>query len=321
MSEFDSYDKTPFEFLKAGYKIDAICLQMNFTKRKLFSKFRADLIRYVKELTTAGRTIAEIAYQTGMGTDSVKKLQKYKASRVLITKEIREKIIQLSKLGKNTLTIAKELSIPLPNLYEGLKSEIIKTYLKLGKIIEMKKKFGIRDQKIVKMIKSAGVIVSVKGKARKILFHFGDGRYPHYIPINKIIKDIIEGELLGDGYIQRIVSSKKDYHDHRETTTIKEYKEALDTLLELINSKNLDNLDEAIEKYNKSVKAILNVRIASFGLDKSTKEEKYVERIAEEFERNGIPTHLSKHTNKKFPNIVMNAKSSIQMEKIYNEWY
>jgi hypothetical protein len=221
----------------------------------------------------------------------------------------------------NSKEIAKNLSIPLYQVYQGLKDEIVTNFLKLHSIKDMKTEFGIRDEILSKMLKNEGLVIPFKGLSSKIRDHFGNGTFPFFKPFEEKAEEMIEAELLGDGFILRSVSSKEEYHNQGETTDVPEYLDGLKTIKNFIETDKIENLPEAIEKFNESVNAIMNAKISLFGLNKALKEEKYVEKIAELFTRHGYQTKLNINRDREFPNVLMTTANSIQMQKMRERWY
>ena len=321
MCEYDTFDKTPLEFLRAGSNITEICKTMGITKRTLISKYRADLIKYVKELAKRGMTNELIKQMTGLSLNTIKRLKtESEKQRREISLDKKDAIITFSKGGVNPRAIASQLSMSIHDVKDVLKDLILLSFVKLNGIFKMQSEFSMDGRDLSAIIKKAGFTIPPSGLAKKIIDHFANGENPYYIELSERLIDIIEGELLGDGWMSRSIASiegKRSYHDYSSSSEIKEYKEALDTLSEMKNAKNINEIPNLVEKFNKMVDVMQNTKLSSFRLHKNPKEWDWLVHLSKVFIENGYGASLMK----KELEIGLDTKNSVQLQKIYERFY
>ena len=321
MCKYDAFDKTPLEFLRVGLRIEEICEKLNISKRVLLSKYRADLIIYVKELIEAGKTIKTINKLTGISSITIKRLKNEDPNeRKEISQDKKDIIIAFSKAGLNPRAIASNLSISIYDVREVLKPEIILSFIKNNGIFNMQKEFSMDARELSKIIKAEGFIIPSSGLARKLTEHSGEGNFPFYKPICSIIDDIMVGEIVGDAHIARSLSTKdgkRDYNNFGVSTEIKDYKEGIDNFEDFKELKELKDIVKTKENFNKSVKAIENAKTALFELHKGIRELPIVEHIAKIFKEHGYESSFNIHDD----HFYFKTELSVQIQKMYEKFY
>lgn len=313
MCDFKVYSKSPLDYLNEGLLVPEICEKIGLTKHELLRLHRGKLIIYVKKLNSEGKTLKEIAKLMGVSYDTVKKLRKEDENLYKPVSEIlKREIIELSASGLNPRSIRSKLSIPTHRIYEALKDKIILTIVQQN-LSQAIKDFKIDSRDIIKLVKPEGYIIPDGGTSMKITKHYQDGEFPFYKPISNYLRDVIEGELLGDGHI----ANTKTNTNHEEKTDLKIYKEALNNLKEFNKAKSLDQIENVKDKYNKSIKVIEKIKTSSFVLHKAIKELRWAEFIKKIFQENGYRTNLRVNEDDCFSE----ANSSVQLQKIHEQWY
>ena len=321
MCEYDTFNKTPLEFLRVGLTVQEICEKLQISMRVLLSKYRADLIIYVKELINQGKTQDTICKITGLSKTTLGRLKNEDENeKINISLDKREEILALSKSGLNPRTIGSTLKISIHEVREILKPEIILSFLRGNGIFNMQTEFSMDARDLTSIIKSLGFNIPPSGLAKKITEHYGDGNYPFYIPITSLVNDIMEGEIIGDGYFGRslaTVDGKRDYHDYGLSTEIKNYLEGLDNFKDLKGLKEVNDIEKIKEMHNSILEAIGNAKTSFFGLHKNIKELPIVEEISKIIKEKGYNSTIRINGD----NFYFTTELSIQIQKMYERFY
>ncbi len=305
--------KTPLEYLQEKKNVPEICEIYGLSKLKFFALYKADLIIFIKKLTSEGKTRKKIAKIMGISFDSVKKLKKMNENDwKALTEEKKYQIIELSKGGINTKGISSELKIPIDWVYDALKNDILLTYIQnnLDKVI---KKFGMDARTITKIIEQEGLVIPSTNLATRIIEHYGNGDFPFYKPISSNFKSKIEGEIEGDGHIRK----NRDTLNPTEKITVAGYKNIIDDIKMIKKAKNLEEIPNIKEKYNNIVKGIENVQVTSFQMTKAIKELPWVEYLGKCFEEEGYKVKIRIYET----NCYLEVQSSVQLQELRDKWY
>ena len=310
--------------MKEGLKQSEICEKLGISKKKLLSKYRMDFIKFIKELVSEGKNFTSIAESTGISRTTVGILYREDVNKYILTQEKIDQIIQLSKMGMTPGEIAKRFGITIDYVYDGLKNEILRHYMKLNSIEDLKLEFRIRGPIISKILHNSGLKIH---NGHSTFDHYGKGKYPFFKPIRPYLKDVIIGELLGDAHIREIKYHSGKYSNDAPSTGINEYKNTLDTLKCIIESKNLTNIEDTIQKFNASLKVIENTKVTSFALSLKMESKSWVQNVGNKFkdEKYGISYYLDKANKNSIYNnqdmFRVTTKSSIQLQQFREQWY
>lgn len=314
-------NKTILVQLRSDSTVQEICEKLGISMRVLLSKYRADVIIYVKELVKAGKSNETIYKMTGISKTTIKRLKNEDENQITnVSNNKTEEILAFSKSGLSPRAIASNFSISVHQVKVILKEEIILSFLKGNGIFNMQSEFSMDARDITKIIHEEGFIIPSSGLTKKIIEHYGEGEFPFYKPIIKLVNDIMEGEIVGDGHIARSSASKegrRDYHNYELSTELKDYKEGLDNIKEFRDMKEIKDLDKTKEKFNKSIKAIENAKTALFELHKGIKELPIVETIAKILKENGYDSNFIKHED----HFYFKTELSVQIQKMYERFY
>ena len=85
---------------------------------------------------------------------------------------------------------------------------ISNNYLRLKTIRELSKIFHRDISKISTVLRNNGFYVLSPDQMNKILIHVNNKEKLYSIPVTSFLQDVIEGELLGDGYLKPQISNK-----------------------------------------------------------------------------------------------------------------
>jgi hypothetical protein len=313
LQKITNNEKNPIDYLREGFKVPELCGIFEISRLKFFSLYKADLILFIKELVTEGKTRREIAKLMGINIDSVKKLKKMDEHEWNgPSEEQKSQILELSKAKINPKGIRTEMSIPIDWVYNTLKNEILLTYVKtnLQTTIE---RYGMDARTLTKIIESEGFIIPSSSLALRIIEHYGEGEFPFDKAISNTLKDKIIGELMGDGHIRK----NRDTLNSTKDVGVKEYKEIEEIIKEIKEAKSIEAIHNLKDRYNLITKVMENVQITSFELHKGVKEFKWAEYMEKVFKEDGYETSLRKNEI----DCYCSTQSSIQLQEMRDKWY
>ena len=324
MCEFHKYIKCPLDYLQEGFLVQEICEKMNISRKTIIQQYKEDFIVFIKKLIAKGFKYNHIESITGIDSHQVSKLAAEDEKNYLLTQEKISLIVELNKSGMTPGMVAKEIGVTVYHVHDALKTEMIIRYLKMTSIKQLKIDLRMDNTKIAKVIKDAGINVVPGHGAYN---HFGNGAFPFFKPISSYLEDIIVGELLGDGHIKEIKHESGKYSFDGPSIGLDEYKKVLDTLKELYDAHTIENMNVAIEKFNKSVKALQNAKATHFELGLKLSSSDWVRFDGEKFKEGGyrISYYRAKtNDNDGFyreDSFNLRTENSAQLQKFRESWY
>ena len=206
---------------------------------------------------------------------------------------------------------------------------ISNNYLRLKTIRELSKIFHRDISKISTVLRNNGFYVLSPDQMNKILIHVNNKEKLYSIPVTSFLQEVIEGELLGDGYLKPQISNKIRFNMPSAFPTPQEYNEAVVLLQNLQKNNDIENqeLKYTIDRFNWAVQTILNSPLASFYLHVSKQENEWVNHLNQLFLNNKYPSTLrdgfgshDKNGNKLLT-VHLTTPNTVQLYEIRQKWY
>ena len=117
-------------------------------------------------------------------------------------KDLLEKAIGLLQEGKSIVETAHTLNITKEFLKEVLRNRILLDYIQLKGTGQISDTYHMEIPTISKIVREANITVYEKNM-NMIYTHFNNGEYKIWREISPLLREIVDGELLDDGYLTK----------------------------------------------------------------------------------------------------------------------
>ncbi|MHA2362806.1 MAG: hypothetical protein ACXAC7_02530 [Candidatus Hodarchaeales archaeon] len=314
--------------LKKGFKIKKIVEYLEISSQKLIPQIKTSLNEKIQELYSQGTSKLQIAGILGISLTYIHANLKIKDKAEKIHDLTKDQIKKLIKQGLSLKKISQMHNIPITDIRELLKPDIVLRYLQLKGFKFLASEFRMHTNSIKEILVQTGINIHSSGKGR-ILEHLD---YRYWVPLPNHVKEIISGELLGDGYL---TLSKKEYKDKSPaipTPSLKDYKGAVDTLnkFQQMTELKINNIKSVINQFNKALEIISNTKFSRFTKGNSLIEKRLSEHIGKIFNANGLVTDVQCYYKKGNKNsyktgdyfqVNLQTKVNFQLRKLKEIWY
>jgi transposase len=227
----------------------------------------------------------------------------------ITNKDIAEKFSVSAKTVYNWLDYYEiERNHPTADFTPSLIQQIIIEYIQLQSLQSIAKRHHTSTERVKKALLDAGVVIPSHTDKPKIQTH---ATRKYWVPIPDKLLEILNGLLLGDGYLRSETSHKSHWDD-----SLSNYINALNIFHNLQTSSELD-MTTAVEKYNKAVEVISRSQIAFIGLHTALIAEPWVRYIAQQFHASGHQVNLPPPVDSVF----FESQRTVQLYKHLYQWY
>lgn len=305
------------EMLYKGRKMSAIMKKTGFSTDEIFQIGRTRILKRIHRYLDQKLTFSEIAKQLGADSEVIRKI---------LVSEIKTLLVETNDIK----IISQQLSISPELIREILKPELYLGYIQLKSIKTMADYYPLSPRLIKRYLEEVGFSILSSGYMKKLLSHYNTGEYAYWKKITEKIRNVIYGELVGDGSIEKYGASIKG-KKITELIPVKnvglvKYKQALDYFKSNKIKSGIDDLSNEVKMFEHAVNIICNTRVTNFSLHTSESEEKWLEHIGNLFNREGMKTTLFTYQtkNKKGEEIwqcMFRTMACIQYYQLLEKWY
>lgn len=203
-----------------------------------------------------------------------------------------------------------------------LQRELVSKYIgMLSGLKTIGKEIGKDPRTFREELTSLGINIAHPGSVWKKMQNHYAGKFDR--PISALLKDIVQGSLLGDGSLRL---QSKDL-PHAESPSLDEYRELL-TQIQVLRKRVIEGHSlrkEDIVLWNEGIELIRNVNTAQFRLHKSIVEIRWVKSIAALFEKEIAIQHTFVKQAYRAQSVKwtcgFDTLSSVQLFDIWKSWY
>ena len=231
-------------------------------------------------LYESNHNYSQIAKIVGVGHSAVNDLLNKNRVKHEISPQHRPELHLFLKNGLCLPYIGQSWCFKLKDLKKFLAPDVVFDYLRGRTITELNHYYHLNKYSIQKDLKKAGIESLDSRKTYTYRLHMNTiggrkfGKDTFYKPLGTLIKQIIDGMLLGDGNIRINHDKSAD-----NVPTLKEYKTALrflKNLQTLTDITQIPDLQKTITDFNQAIRILSTLPTTVFRVGKSVLELRYV---------------------------------------------
>ena len=171
-------------------------------QRLLRNKIKEQIIILLKEKNKTSQISKKLGIENQTTRRWIKEIAKAPSEK-LYDKDFLAKAVLLLQEGKSIAETAHMLNITKEFLKEMLRNRILLDYIQLKGIGQIANTYHMDITTISKLVREANITVYEKGTMNLIYTHFNNGNYMFLREISPFLQEIVDGELLGDGYLSK----------------------------------------------------------------------------------------------------------------------
>ena len=318
------------ELFKRDWTIPNIAERLELGNRLVMDILQEEIPEKIRIYYQQGRKYKEIAAVIGISDRTIMRSNAATKKHIDPSKnnELAKEVAELLKKGCSVSEIALLKNITTNDIRKIMKEIFMLEYLHLQGLNKLQETYHMAKVTIHELLTEEGFRILESGEMTKIVQHLKEDSF--YREISPQLKEILEGEVAGDGNVR--INIKKEENlpaDPSLLPSLQEYRGAYDFLISLQAIKDITEITDKhklIKEFNTATKIIASFPTAYFRLHKSILESRWVEYIGKKFEENGYPVTLKEKPmkNKKGEyiwTIWLDSKASVQLYKIYDQWY